>query len=91
MQFRFVMFNGRRTKLNETTEEFGSIEKAQERAREITKEVPDVKSVSLWYGLHLLSNHSPKKETIFEAQIKRLKKEEFEQAAEEALEAISLE
>jgi hypothetical protein len=90
MIFKFVMFNGRKTKISEAEEEQPSVEAAQERAREITKTVHEVKSVSLWFGMFLLGSHSAKKDTIFDGQIDRVIKEYNCKQAESLLEEMKL-
>jgi ribosomal protein L29 len=91
MKFKFIMFNGRRTKLDETEEEHISIAIAQDRAREIVKDVAEVKTVTLWYDCHMLGSHGVKKETTFDSQIKRVSDEYLNKQADELLEALRLE
>jgi hypothetical protein len=90
MQFKFVLFNGRRTKISEIEEVHPSVELAQERAREIAQTVPEVKSVSLWFGLYLLGTHTAKKDMIFDGQISKVVNEHVMKQAESLLEEMKL-
>ena len=90
MIFKFVMFNGRRTKISEAEEEHQSVEQAQERAREIAKTVPEVKSISLWFGLYLLGTHTATKDMIFDGQISKVINDHNRKQAESLLEEMKL-
>ena len=90
MIFRFVLFNGRGTKLDQIEEDQPSVEVAQERAREIAKTVPEVKAVSLWFGLYLLGTHTANKDMIFDGQISKVINEYVVKQGEQLLEEMKL-